>query len=233
MRGSVRADHVLTSRTEPGIALRGPSADDQSWQAPTGTGFAAAPCVIDWDATHAIGPHGQRRGVGMERPARHGQATAQITFSRPVCAGCSRRGDGTRSAPEPRTWRLREREPAAALQTARTATDRRLHAGVCPSRWRRRPHGARHAPRRFATLALHGVRAHPAQASARWRRAQLRAGCRLACRNTTRPDTALGMCGSCRRGDLLNTGLPATSGQGGTPHSCFMVCQWRKQQADL
>jgi hypothetical protein len=132
--GSVRADHVLTRRTEHGLALRGPSADDQSWQAPTGTGFAAAPFVIDWDATHAICPHGQRRGVGLERPARHGQATVQLTFSRPVCAGCSRRGDGTRSAPAPRTWRLREREPAAALQSARA----RQQTDACTPAYARR-----------------------------------------------------------------------------------------------
>jgi hypothetical protein len=52
--GSVSADHLLTSRTEHGIDLLGPVAADQSWQAHTGNGFAAAPCVIDWDAKQAI-----------------------------------------------------------------------------------------------------------------------------------------------------------------------------------
>ena len=117
--GYVSADHLLTSRTEHGIDLLGPIAADQSWQAHMGTGFAAAQFVIDWDAKHAICPQGQRSVGWMERPDRHGHATVQIKFSRPVCAGCARRGDGTRSATEPRTLRLREQEHDAALQTAR------------------------------------------------------------------------------------------------------------------
>lgn len=117
--GYVTSDHLLTSRTEHGIDLLGPVADDQSWQAHTGNGFAAAQFVIDWDAKHAICPQGQRSVVWMERPDRHGHATVHLKFSRPVCAGCARRGDCTRSATEPRTLRLREREHDAALQTAR------------------------------------------------------------------------------------------------------------------
>jgi transposase len=117
--GYVTADHLLTSRTEHGIDLRGPVADDQSWHAHTGNGFAAAPLVIDWDAKHALCPQGQRSVVWMERPDRHGQATVQMKCSRPVCAGCARRGDCPRSTTEPRPLRLREREHDAALQTAR------------------------------------------------------------------------------------------------------------------
>jgi transposase len=117
--GDVSADYLLTSRSMHGIDLLGPVVDDQSWQAHTANGFAAAQFVIDWDAKQAICPQGQRSVVWMERPTRHGHATVQIKFSRPVCAGCARRGDCIRSATEPRTLRLREREPDTALQTAR------------------------------------------------------------------------------------------------------------------
>jgi transposase len=117
--GYVSADHLLTSRTEHGIDLLGPVADDQSWQAHTANGFAAAQFVIDWDAKQAICPQGARSVVWMERPDRHGHATVQIKFSRPICAGCARRGDCTRSATEPRTLCLRERAHDTALQTAR------------------------------------------------------------------------------------------------------------------
>lgn len=99
--GYVSADHLLTSRAEHGIDLLGPVAEDQSWQAHTGSGFAAAQFVIDWDAKHAICPQGQRSVVWMERPDRHGHATVHIKFSRPVCAACANRPACTRSATEP------------------------------------------------------------------------------------------------------------------------------------
>jgi hypothetical protein len=97
------ADHLLTRRTEPGIALLGPVTDDQRWQAHPGNGCAAAPLLIDGDATHAIGPPGQWSVVGMERPDRHGQATVPMKCRRPVCAGGARRGDGPCVATVPRT----------------------------------------------------------------------------------------------------------------------------------
>lgn len=117
--GYVTSDHLLTSRTEHGIDLIGPVADNQSWQGQAGNGFAAARFVINGDAQYAICPQGHRRVVWMERPDRHGQATVRIAFSKPVCAACVSRTDCTRAASAPRAWRLRERDHYTAFQTAR------------------------------------------------------------------------------------------------------------------
>ncbi len=108
--GYVSADHLLTSRTDHGIDLLGPVADDHRWQARAGNGFAAAQFVIDWDAQRATCPQGQHSGAWLERTDRHGQATVQITFSKPVCAACACRAQCTRSATAPRSLLVRERD---------------------------------------------------------------------------------------------------------------------------
>jgi transposase len=117
--GYVTADHLLTSRAGHEIDLLGPVAFDHSWQAKAGNGFAAAQFVIDWEAQQATCPMGQQSVVWMERPDRHGHATVQISFSKPVCAGCARRPDCTQSATAPRALRIRERDHYLALQAAR------------------------------------------------------------------------------------------------------------------
>jgi transposase len=117
--GYVSADKLLTSRTEHQIDLLGPVADDHSWQAKAGNGFAAAQFVIDWEAQQATCPIGQQSVVWMERPDRHGHATVHISFSKAACAGCARRQDCTQSATAPRTLRIREREHYIVLKAAR------------------------------------------------------------------------------------------------------------------
>jgi transposase len=117
--GYVTSNHLLTSRTEHGIALMGPVAADQSWQGQAANGFAAAHCVLDWDAKHAICPPGQRRVVWMARPDRHGHATVRIACSQPVCAACASRAECTRAATAPRALRIREHDHNTVLQAAR------------------------------------------------------------------------------------------------------------------
>jgi transposase len=117
--GDVTSDHLLTSRTEHGIDLIGPVADDQRWQGQAANGFAAAQWVIDGDAQHAICPPGLRSVVWMERPERHGPATVRLAFSQPVWAACASRADCTRAATAPRALRIRERDHDTALQAAR------------------------------------------------------------------------------------------------------------------
>ncbi len=130
--GSVPSDHLLTRRAEHAIELMGPMAGAQRWQGQTAHGFAAAPCVSDWDAQHAICPQGQRRVVWRERPDRHGHATVRIACSQPVCAAGTRRADGTHAAPAPRAFRMRARPHDPVLQTARarhqTATFKKVYA---------------------------------------------------------------------------------------------------------
>jgi Transposase DDE domain len=93
--------------------------NDRSGPGQAGNGFAAAQCVIDWDAKDAICPQGQRSVVGMERPNRHGHPTVRIASSKPVCGACAKRADCTRAATTPWALRIRERDHYMALQTAR------------------------------------------------------------------------------------------------------------------
>jgi transposase len=117
--GYGRADHLLTSRTEPGIDLLGPVPGDQRGQGQAQNGFAAANLVIDWEATHAICPPGQRSVVWMERPDRHGHATVRIAFRKPVCAACASRAACTRAASAPRALRIRAHDHDTVLQDGR------------------------------------------------------------------------------------------------------------------
>jgi transposase len=117
--GYVSADHLLTRRTEHGIALLGPVPGDHSWQGQAANGFAAAQFVIDWDAQYAICPQGQRSVVWMERPDRHGHPTVRIAFSQPVYTACASRADCTRAVTAPRAIRIRERDHYTGLQAAR------------------------------------------------------------------------------------------------------------------
>lgn len=117
--GYMSADHLLTSRADHQIDLLGPVADDHSWQTKAANGFGAAQFVLDWDAKQATCPQGQRSVIWMERRDRHGQATTQITFSKPICAACARRTDCTQSATAPRALLVRERYHYDALQAAR------------------------------------------------------------------------------------------------------------------
>jgi transposase len=117
--GYTSADHLLTSRSEHQIDLLGPVAEDYSWQAKAGEGFAAGQFVIDWEAKQAICPQGERSVVWLSRTDRQGQASVQIRFSKSACAGCGCRASCTRSASGPRRLLVREREHFEALQAAR------------------------------------------------------------------------------------------------------------------
>jgi transposase len=117
--GYGRADHLLTSRTEPGIDLLGPVPGDQRGQGQAQHGVAAANVVIAWEAKQALCPPGQRRVVGMERPDRHRHATVRIAFRKPVCAACASRAAGTRAASAPRALRIRAPDHDPVLQDGR------------------------------------------------------------------------------------------------------------------
>jgi transposase len=109
----------MTSHSAHGIDLLGPVADDHRWHANAGNGFAAAQVVTDWDAQHATCPQGLQRGVWMDRKDRHEHAIVPGRFRKPVCAACAWRGACTRSATEPRSVQVRERDHAVARQAAR------------------------------------------------------------------------------------------------------------------
>lgn len=132
--GYVSAAHLLSSRREHGIDLLGPVASDPSWQATAETGFATAQFVVDWEGKQARCPQGQASVGWRERRDRHGHAMVQITFGISSCAACECRAQCTRSATQPRSVSVREREHFIALQAARS----RQHTAVFKAQYAQR-----------------------------------------------------------------------------------------------
>jgi len=124
--GYMTADQFQNSRTEHGIDLVGPIADDRSWQALQDDGLGAAQFVIDWEAKEATCPQGTTSVGWFHRKSRHGHAAIQIRFPQEACAACCIRARCTRAKTQGRALLVRTQEHALALQEAR---ERRQHDG--------------------------------------------------------------------------------------------------------
>jgi transposase len=112
--------HVLVdSQREYGVAIIGPVADDPSWQAQVGSGFAKGDFIIDWDARTAICPNGKRSFSWLTNPDATKPETTVVRFSRPDCSPCPVRTQCTRRHVEPRELVLQPRVEHEALQAAR------------------------------------------------------------------------------------------------------------------
>jgi len=117
--GYPTADHMLTSRTTHGIDLIGPLAEDHSWQAKAGTGFAAAQFVIDWERQCATCPQGHTSAEWLERQDENGQTSIQIKFAKVDCTSCPVRAQCTQSKTQPRFLQVRDRAHYEVLAAAR------------------------------------------------------------------------------------------------------------------
>ena len=112
--------HVLVdSQREYGVAIIGPVADDPSWQAQAGSGFAKGDFIIDWDARTAICPNGKRSFSWLTNPDVTKPETTVVRFSRRDCSPCPVRTQCTRRQVEPRELVLQPRVEHEALQAAR------------------------------------------------------------------------------------------------------------------
>ena len=117
--GYLTADHILTSQDEHAIKLIGPVADDHSWQATAGAGYAAAQFVIDWERQCAICPQGHSSVEWLPRQDDHGQTSIQVKFGKAACRACPVRAQCTQSKVQPRFLQVRDRVHYEELQTAR------------------------------------------------------------------------------------------------------------------
>jgi transposase len=117
--GYPTADHLLTSRTTHAIDLIGPLAEDHSWQAQAGNGFAAAQFVIDWERQCATCPQGHTSSQWLERQDEHDQTSIQIKFAKADCAACPVRAQCTQSKLQPRLLQVRDQVHYDVLQAAR------------------------------------------------------------------------------------------------------------------
>jgi len=117
--GYPTADHVLTSGETHGIDLIGPLADDHSWQARAGAGFAAAQFVIDWERQCATCPQGHTSAEWLARTDEHDQTSIQIKFAKLDCTSCPVRAQCTQSKTQPRFLQVRDRAHYEVLAAAR------------------------------------------------------------------------------------------------------------------
>src|SRR6266700_3789806 len=112
--------HVLVdSQRNYGITIIGPVADDPSWQAQAGAGFAKADFMIDWEARTATCPAGKQSLSWLINPDITKPETAVVRFSRRDCSPCPSRAQCTRRQVEPRELVLQPRVEHEALRTAR------------------------------------------------------------------------------------------------------------------
>src|SRR5262245_39928046 len=85
----VTADHLVTSQTEHAYTLVEPVAEDYSWQARQGAGYALAQFVIDWEAQRATCPRGKSSVIWKPGTDSQSHEIISIRFSHADCAPCS------------------------------------------------------------------------------------------------------------------------------------------------
>lgn len=115
--GYMDGDELVTAQTQYDVALIGPVAEDLSWQARAGAGFAAAQFRLDWRMEQAVCPSGKVSTRWTAETDRYGNGVVQISFAREDCGGCAVRTQCTKSTHRQLT--LRPEAEYAALQAGR------------------------------------------------------------------------------------------------------------------
>jgi transposase len=116
--GYVTAAHLLRSQADHACDLLGPVAEERSWQARAGQGYAAADFAIDWEAERATCPQGQPSTAWKPAVDADGHPVLIIRFGLAECRACPTRAQCVASSRE-RVLRIRRREEYEALQIAR------------------------------------------------------------------------------------------------------------------
>jgi len=118
-KGYTDAHVLVDSQREYGVTIVGPVAEDPSWQAQAGAGFAKADFLIDWQTQTATCPTGKPSLSWLVNPDVTKPATVVVRFSRRDCSPCPARPQCTRRQLEPRELVLQPRVEHEALRTAR------------------------------------------------------------------------------------------------------------------
>jgi transposase len=112
--------HVLVdSRRRFGVEVVGPVADDPSWQAREGEGFAKAAFLVDWERRVVTCPAGKRSISWLPNTYPKNGMVFEARFARKDCTPCPLRARCTRAKLEPRIIGLQAREHHEALHAAR------------------------------------------------------------------------------------------------------------------
>ncbi len=114
----VTADQLVRSHATHRCTLLGPVAEDYSWQARQGTGYAVAQFAIDWDAQQATCPHGKTSVIWTPGADSLGHEIVSIRFAHADCAPCPVR-DKCVGTKRPRSLMVRPQGTFEALMAAR------------------------------------------------------------------------------------------------------------------
>jgi transposase len=118
--GYTDADNLLSSQREHQVRIIGRVADDPSWQARAGEGFAKANFSLDWERQVATCPMGKQSYSWLPNIDATKVGSFQVRFSRADCSGCCARAQCTKAKVEPRILFVQSRAEHEVLQTART-----------------------------------------------------------------------------------------------------------------
>jgi transposase len=118
--GYTQAAHLISSRTQYGIQLVGPLAQDQSWQARQDNGFAPSSFTLDWETQRALCPGGKQSRPWREARTVRGNVFWLAVFETADCRRCTHQPQCTRSQSRGRTLSIPPQEEQQALLTART-----------------------------------------------------------------------------------------------------------------
>ncbi len=117
-KGYTAAQVLLDGQRDYHVAIVGPVADDPSWQARAGEGFAKADFQVDWDRQVVTCPAGHQSSSWLPKTTVPG-VVVEARFSAKDCTPCPHRARCTRSKKEPRIIGLQARDQHEALQTTR------------------------------------------------------------------------------------------------------------------
>ncbi|MBK8989687.1 MAG: IS1182 family transposase [Chloroflexi bacterium] len=116
-KGYMSADNLVDSQ-EQRIDLIGPVAEDPSWQAQAGEGFASAAFVIDWEKKQATCPQGHPSHQWSLLKQKN-TTVYNFRFHKKHCDNCLVRGKCTKSATSTRSLTIQPQAGYEALRAAR------------------------------------------------------------------------------------------------------------------
>lgn len=118
--GCPSAELLVSSKADYGVQLVTPLLADTSPQARAGAGFDRTAFTIDFDAEHAICPHGQTSS-SRNPVTQRGTDTIVITFAQAICGPCPVRQLCSTSASQRRQLTVHSRQVYQAQLAARSA----------------------------------------------------------------------------------------------------------------
>src|SRR5215831_14051988 len=115
----ISAELLVKSREAHGIALRGPTRPDVSWQAQVEGAYRLDQFVIDWEQQQVHCPQGKASVSWAERVGPADHPFIQVRFSPQDCGACAQRACCTHAKPpQARTLKFHPRPQYEALQAA-------------------------------------------------------------------------------------------------------------------